>query len=457
PAWRVSYRLVGEQDAPGARRALLQGWAIFDNPFDEPLDEVRVVLVAGMPVSFVYDLYNPFTPERPHVNEEARVAAAPIEMERGRAAAKSAPLTARRMHMMAQSAASDEQMEAMAAPAYAMRDALAGGTEVDTVGEAAGDLFEYRIAQPVTVGRGEAAMVPILQTEVPYRKQWIFNGRKQPRHPSVVLRFDNDSDLTLERGPVAVQEDERYSGEAIFPFTRPGAEVLLAVAVDLGVTVREQRDTRRETRGITLERGFLLFQDYTTRTTTYEVQNSNAEPLSLLIEQPRDDTFEPLAMAEPEEVTEQHCRWRVEIPAGPDGHATFIVRERRLDRRHEQLASLTWEKLRQYLNKQWLDEALAGPLRAFLELQTEQATLHERLEALDQERARLHATQEQARKNMGGLREGGQEGELRARYVRQLGESEERLAALEAERARLQDDQARVAEVIKAQVEGLGG
>jgi len=56
PTWRVSYRLVADAHAQDGPRALLQGWGIFDNRLDEDLQGISLALVAGMPISFVYDL-----------------------------------------------------------------------------------------------------------------------------------------------------------------------------------------------------------------------------------------------------------------------------------------------------------------------------------------------------------------------------------------------------------------
>ncbi|MDF1512700.1 MAG: hypothetical protein P1S60_02705, partial [Anaerolineae bacterium] len=84
PTWRVSYRMVIETDeATSKTRLLLLGWGIFDNRLDEDLKDISLSLVAGMPISFVYDLYTPFTPERPVIKEENRVAAGPVEFSAG--------------------------------------------------------------------------------------------------------------------------------------------------------------------------------------------------------------------------------------------------------------------------------------------------------------------------------------------------------------------------------------
>lgn len=442
PTWRVSYRLVGETTEHGEREALLQGWGIFDNPFDEELENVNVSLVSGMPISFIYDLYTPYTPQRPEIKEEARVVAAPVEMERARRAPKAAMARGMAVEsmpapapMMAQAGyAADEDAESFGG----VRDALALSSTAQAEGQNQGDLFEYRINTPVTVRRGEAAMVPILMTSLPYRKTYVYNRQKHPRNPMVVLRFDNPGDLTLERGPITVIENDNYLGEAIFPFTRPNAEVLLAIAVDLGITVTEKPKAEQRTNRISLQNQYLLFEEYRWQEVTYEIQNTNSEAVELLIEHPRDSeaTLEPES-GTPDETTANFYRFNVSVPAGPDGNTTHTVRERRLIYRHEQVRNLTYDALSNYLKNQWLDQALANSLSDFLNMQSQLQQIQQRRARIDQEKNRLTAMQEQARKNMGGLKDTGDEGALRARYVKQLNESEDQLAALETQRTTL--------------------
>ncbi|MEO0594575.1 MAG: hypothetical protein AAF126_00525, partial [Chloroflexota bacterium] len=79
PTWRVSYRLVADSDEDGKTgTALLQGWGLFDNRLEEDLDNVRVTLVAGQPISFIYELYASRIPQRPKVEDESRIAPGPI-------------------------------------------------------------------------------------------------------------------------------------------------------------------------------------------------------------------------------------------------------------------------------------------------------------------------------------------------------------------------------------------
>ncbi len=66
PLWKPSYRLSVEEK--GAAR--IQGWATVENTTDEDWTNVKVGLVAGRPMSFQMDLYDPLFVPRPMVEPE---------------------------------------------------------------------------------------------------------------------------------------------------------------------------------------------------------------------------------------------------------------------------------------------------------------------------------------------------------------------------------------------------
>ena len=70
PIWKTSYRLSVDDDAKKSVRAMLQGWAAVENVTDEDWNDVRVVLVAGRPISFQMDMYPPIFVPRPVVEPE---------------------------------------------------------------------------------------------------------------------------------------------------------------------------------------------------------------------------------------------------------------------------------------------------------------------------------------------------------------------------------------------------
>ncbi|MFQ5695309.1 MAG: hypothetical protein ACE5HB_04910, partial [Terriglobia bacterium] len=63
PIWKTTYRVVLDE----GQKPLLQGWAVVDNTTPMDWDGVELSLVAGAPVSFVYNLSQPIYARRPVV------------------------------------------------------------------------------------------------------------------------------------------------------------------------------------------------------------------------------------------------------------------------------------------------------------------------------------------------------------------------------------------------------
>ncbi|MGC9332941.1 MAG: hypothetical protein ACP5JJ_02250, partial [Anaerolineae bacterium] len=335
PTWRISYRLVVDETEKGQGEALLQGWGIFDNRLEEDLEGISLSLVAGMPISFVYDLYNPHLPERPTVEEEARVAAAPVEF------AEAEPARAKMVDLGPAMPAMMRAREVPQARASISREALAQASPVTASGEALGELFEYRIQVPVTVERGHSAMVPILASDLHYRKDLLYNGSKMPVHPVATLRLKNETGLTLERGPVTVIDGGEYVGEAILPFTASLGEVTVPYAVELGARVREENGSSRELHGLEIEGAYLRFEEWDIRWREYQLNNRTGQPLSILVEHPRTAHYSLFDTPEPLERTDQHLRFKARVEAYSE--TTLRVQERRLVSRREELRRQSYE------------------------------------------------------------------------------------------------------------------
>jgi hypothetical protein len=451
PTWRVSYRLVLDPKAEEGPRALLQGWGIFDNRLEEDLQGISLSLVAGMPISFIYDLYTPFTPERPEVKEEARVAAAPVEFTGAVAEAEEG--------MMFGAGLAAAHMKRAAPmgppPAPALRDALAQAAPAAATGEALGELFQYIITTPVTVGRGQSAMVPIVSSDLGYRKDLLYNGAKMPAHPVATLRLKNESGLTLERGPVTVIEGDEYVGEAILPFTVSGGELVVPYSVELAVKVRESSGSMRETRRLYIKGAYLHFEEWDIRWREYQFNNTTGAAVKVLAEHPRSPYYDLHETPEPEEKTDEHLRFAVEVPAR--GETTLRVQERRLLSRQEELQRQSYDNLRRYLERGLIEAAVHDQVVALLKLWEALAEAERQLEGIEKEREKVYKAQLQIQGNMGALGQAGKEGAMRARYVEQLEKSEDQLRNLAQGEKSLQAEVERIKKEIERRIAGFGG
>jgi hypothetical protein len=454
PAWRVSYRVLVEpaagdrrltaNDRPspaadqGSWSALLQGWGLFDNQLDEDLEDVELTLIAGMPVSFRYRLYEPHTPERPLIADEERTVAAPVEfhaMAMPLAEAEAMPAAAMAKRTM--DSGVETQRFAPLSPAAAESSTLPV-----SIGEERGALFQYRVAHPISVARGQSAMVPIMGQRLGCCKDLLYNGQKLPRHPVASLRMRNETGLTLERGPVTVIEDGNYVGEAVLPFTRAGREIILPYAVELGVVVREEQRGERRIGAISLRQDYLLIQEWDLQHTIYNIDNTLSTTVEVVIEQALLGGYELVETAAPSEQSQGLARWPVSCPPGVE--TNFAVHQRRELSRREQVRNLTSNQLHEFLRRRYLDEATYQSLAGVLAIYDQIAAHEQRIAQIAGERQGVFEQQRQIQGSLAPLGHQAQEGALRARYVALLGELEDRLAALADEEKRLKDEIARL-------------
>ncbi len=458
PSWRVSYRMLYQppkDDAPldDAGRPqgsiLLQGWGLFDNQLEEDLEDVRLTLVAGMPISFRYRLYEPKTPVRPLVEDEERTVGAPVFFEGAPPPAPASAKTARRSRSaLAEDAAPAAPMAfgmmSLAPEMEETDEALLlekseSSIQVTAVGDERGALFAYRVPHTVSVARGQSAMVPILIERIPCHRDLLYNRRKLPDHPVASLRFTNSTGLTLERGPVTVLEMSDYAGEAVVPFTRDGGEVIVPYAVELGIKVEERHTSERRLIGINLRNEYLVMQEYDIRHTTYHITSTLTNAVDVMIEHVPRDGYELTETMEPQERSAGFVRWNVNCTGG--ARTVFEVHERKEQHRQEKVRNYTARQFQDYFRNRFLDEATLRALEEVLALYMQVEESRKRLAELSHERDGIYKQQRQIQGNLSPLTRDGEEGALRKRYVAELNRMEDRLKAIENEENRLKQRQ----------------
>jgi hypothetical protein len=319
--------------------------------------------------------------------------------------------------------------------------AMEAAVESAATGKALGELFQYNVSVPVTVGRGQSAMVPIVSSGLSPRKDLIYNGAKMATHPVATLRFKNSTGLTLERGPVTVLENGEYMGEAVLPFTSDKAEAVISYAVELGVHVKEEHKTESQLHSLQVKDGYLLHQLYDIHRTRYQVDNRTAH-------------FTVFDTPEPSEKTLDTQRYKVE--AVPGRVTELLVQERYLRLQQEELRKQSYQGLQRYFEHQFLDKRTYEGLKALLDAWAEIARLQSVIAEQEARRVKIYKAQEQVQKNMAALSKEGEEGRLRGRYVKQLTQTEEELAEVDQIIAQTQAAIAKKQAQIEQMIAALG-
>jgi uncharacterized protein YecA (UPF0149 family) len=327
---------------------------------------------------------------------------------------------------------------AEAAPMMAMPapdEMMEATTPLQAAGKALGELFQYDIITPVTVGRGQSAMAPIVSARLACSKALIYNGAQLPDHPVATLRLANTTGVALERGPVTVLDNGSYVGEAVLAFTPTGGEIVVPFAVELGVTVYADHDRVSEVHALAIRGRYLQVEEWDIRWRKVRLRNATDQPKTVLIDHPRQAKFTLFDTPEPAEQTASN--WRFSLTAAAGGEAEVRIQERRLVTRREEIAARRRDSFQQYLGLRQLAQADRAQMQQVLDLWTQIAAREQQLADVETQRKQIYQGQEQVRANMQGLSTTGKEGALRASYVEKLEQSEAQLQALATRTAQL--------------------
>jgi hypothetical protein len=452
PVWKSTYRLVVGDDGT----ATLQGWAIFDNPTDLDLEDVRVSFVAGQPAAFVTSLYDPVYAERARVEPPTAAAPTPRADEGvlGRAAVPP---------------------PAFAPQAEASEAAdLAAGVAAMATGARSGATFAYHVDTPVSVGRHQSVMVPIVQTTVQAARLSHFDPRVHEGNPLAAVRLVNDTGLHLAAGTVTVYDANGFAGNALLADLVPGDSRVLAYAVDLEVAGEVEGGSEPErVVAARLVRGLLETETRQRVRQTVRLTPRTGDERLVLVDLPRLEGYEVVSPRPAPLLTPDALRFGVVLnatdgSAAPEGVPVQLrcpptdeaeaceleVVLERVTRRTLSLADLAPDVIAVYLEDLDLDDETRAVLEDVMALQREAAQLRADVQARQDRVADITADQERVRANMQGL---DRDSSLYRRYVADLEAQEDELDGLETElaelRQRLRDTERRLQDLIS----GLGG
>jgi len=449
PVWKSSYRLIfGASGQP-----VLEGWAIVDNTTGEDWTKVQLSLVSGRPISFVSQLYAPKYVERPTAELPDDRAARPVVHEgdyealagggggvgSGRGGAVGGVMGG----LMGQ------QLRAAAAPAPAL--AASGRARLGAMNETVevapssivagatagelGELFEYRIAQPVTIRKDESAMLPFLQQPIEARKLLIYSDHSS-QHPTNAAELTNSSGKTLDGGPITVYDGGAYGGEALMETLKAADKRLISYAVDIGTRITEAFGSKQAVvREIHAARGVLTTKLAAEETRTYTVRNVDKKAKTLIIEHPLRQGY-TLLNQKPAEKTASAYRFEIQLAA--DASQEFPVSEERVYDQTYQVASLTPDMMVSYVSNRTLSDAGRKQLQGIANQKRQVAENDRALEEAVGQTRDLSADEERIRQNINSLNNvSGQQQQVQ-NYARQLDTHEQQLAALRDRQAELQ-------------------
>jgi hypothetical protein len=460
PIWKTTYRVVLDQ--PG--KPFFQGWAVVDNVGEEDWQNVELSLVSGTPVSFIQHIQKPLYRYRPVVpipqdlnlnpqvyesgeiltmgesnaqrlsgrmDEFADSAARPLPVaERGR-------IDRQVQNQVMNNTSASNRVAAVAAAAPGIGGAIAAresGVEATATGSEVGELFEYRVDQPVTVRRDRSALIPILQTTMEGERVSVYNEATRRDRPMNGIRLQNTSNLTLEAGTLTVIDGDAYAGEALIERLKPKEQRFISFGLDLGTLVTTKFDSAsKSVHLVRASKGVFEAHYYQSEHKTYRIINQTDKKRIVYIEHPirpgwelSDETKKPASK------TLNYYRFRVELEPLASFELPVIETQPAVSR--YQIATLTQREIDIFVSSNYLDEQLRAELKKLIDLKTKISVTQARIKDLEKEEAEISEDQKRLRENIATLRNTGEAKQLVSRYITKADNQETRLEQIGKEK-----------------------
>lgn len=495
PIWKTTYRVVLDE----AGKPFFQGWAIVDNVSEEDWQNVQLSLVSGSPISFIQQLQKPFYRYRPVVPTPSDLQLTPqvyepqsgvvidpgntkIDTNISSQVVENLPKGTNFTSQLkvapnvrpeplsggfqidgtsgAENTFTVDGQEVsnfrtgqlnsnnnMVLSQTKVSDALvsnSGGVQTNTTGDEIGDLFEYRIEQPVTVLRDRSALIPIIQTKMDGERVSVYNEAARRDRPFSGVLLKNMTSLTLESGSLTVIDGDAYAGEALMERLKAKEQRLISFALDLGTHVRvRNRQDREPAKIIKVVSGVFQVHYFRTSEKVYQISNQTERAKVLYIEYPIQDGWELSDDSPaPDYKTQRYYRFRVELKPLEEKELKITVRQPLMD--NYQLTSLSKTDLQLFVSQRYINEETRARLERLIDLRIKIAEIENKLESFDDEVEKIEADQKRLRENIEALSKTAEAKTLIARYIAKANEQETRLEEMEKERRNLEAEKLRL-------------
>ncbi len=476
PRWKPAYRVVLSDDKP-----LLQGWAVVDNVSGEDWTNVKLSLVAGTPVSFIYDLHSSQFVQRTDLSPQRVTAAPPPPIEAG----GSADMAAEADEAMAEeaSAASYEYMadgEAVPAPSptRAAMKSRRGGVAMpaaapmpkmdaqlqsqfvaQTQTEQVGSLFRYDLQSPVNVPDRTSTLVNIINQRVSAAEVAMFRPDYPegplPTHPYRAVRLTNDTPFTLEQGPVTIYSEGTFVGEGFLERVEPKATHFVGFSLDSKVSLNSDSNvTDAESRLVRISGGVFTLEVQNREMVEHTFRNLHAEAITAFVKLSRRPGWQ-LASRPAGIVETPEALWvPAEVP--PNGSATLkLTWEQKAERTTSVDTDMDAERLVLTLHNTQLPPQIAAALQQVLTVKIEADQVDRDIAHQNELKASLESDQERVRENLDTLRKTKGNAQLQQTLAQKLSKLENELGVVSGKLVELIEKRAELSKRITDMIRKL--
>jgi hypothetical protein len=317
-----------------------------------------------------------------------------------------------------------------------------------------GDLFEYKLKEPITIRKNRSALVPIVQSPIIAEKVSVWNEQSGLPRPQLALWLSNSSGLTLDGGSFSVMENETFAGEGIFDPIRPEEKRLVSYATDLALNVSSRNNTERQrVARVRINGGAMIQESEIREKKTYTFRNEDTSARTVIVEHPVRRGYQLCSDVQPAETTAAWKRFRV--PVESKQTTSLVVEEARRDSTTFAITNITSDQVAVFVREKSIDKTVQDALEKIVAQKAVVADLDSKKSDRDDEQMQIFDDQQRLRENMKSLKGSPEEKRLLERYTQQLDAQENRLEALRKEIQQLEAQKQNAQDALDKMIEEL--
>ena len=450
PNWKPAYRLV--LDAKG--RPLLQGWAVVDNLSGESWSKVQLSLVAGTPMSFLYNLHSPRFTRRIDLSHRGRatsLAPPPGSVGyRSRRGLKDRLQRAYRFKRRSAGASRAPSSSPMTTRSERSTSDIARDLEKavrrSASGQKLGSLFRYDLRDRVTVPDSSSTLVNIVNARVPGKEVVLFRPELTSRwgtsHPYRAVQLVNTSGFSLEKGPVAIYARRTFMGEAFLERLNKGQTIFLTYAIDPHVSMTHRVVySSAPVRLLKIHGGMVVSEVMRIYRTRYKVTNRHEKPITAYVKSVKRAGYKLRTKAK--DIVRGAGAIYAPITVEPGTTRVLTVEWVSPIRRRLAInTQLAMTVLKMYMGTGKVPRRIKPILDKIIGARVRINNLNAEIGRIWRVRRTLEADQKRVRANLKLLRKVRGNKRLKARLVKSLGNLEARLSRLTARYVKLDEERA---------------
>ena len=329
---------------------------------------------------------------------------------------------------------------------------VASKQTIEAEGKDMGDYFEYNVKQPITIGKNQSALVPILQARIEAEKVSLWNeDSKEIRR---ALWITNSSGLTLDSGTFNILDGDTFAGEGLIETVHPAERRLISYAGDPALRiVMEEESSEKPATHVRIAKGVMILTREQRDSRKYTLHNADTEERQVVIEHPAREGWKLAEGPKPEETTESFLHFRVGV--GPDKTEELKIEEYHPEDTQYELTDLNDNTVTLISQQNQITPELQDVFRKVLAQKNEVGHFEAQITTRQAEITSIGQEQARIRENMKVLKGSPEEKALLERYTRELDSQEDRLDVLRKEIADLQVQHDKAGEALDQMIEQI--